>query len=64
MQYVGGVCDGNNLAATGLPVVDTLGVRGGLIHTDQEFVLLDSLVERAQLSTVILYNLAKQGGLK
>ena len=29
----GGCCDGNNLAAVGLPTVDTLGVRGGHIHT-------------------------------
>src|SRR5207245_8812367 len=25
----GGVCDGNNIAACGVPVVDTMGVRGG-----------------------------------
>ncbi len=25
----GGVCDGNNIAACGIPVVDTMGVRGG-----------------------------------
>ena len=63
-QPAGGVCDGNNLAECGLPVVDTLGVRGGLIHTDQEFIHLNSLTERSKLSAVILYNLAKQGGLK
>jgi glutamate carboxypeptidase len=55
----GGCCDGNNLAAAGLPVIDTLGVRGGLIHSDQEFVHVESLVERAQLSALLLMRLAR-----
>jgi glutamate carboxypeptidase len=54
----GGCSDGNNLAAAGLPNLDTLGVRGGSIHSDQEFVLLDSLVERAQLTALFLMKLA------
>lgn len=54
----GGCCDGNNLAAAGLPNIDTLGVRGGNIHSDSEFVLLDSLVERARLSSLLLLSLA------
>ncbi|WP_242604370.1 hydrolase [Legionella gresilensis] len=62
-QDSGGCCDGNNLAAQGLPVIDTLGVRGGNIHSQMEFVLIDSLVERAQLSTLLLRDLA-QGGLE
>jgi glutamate carboxypeptidase len=57
-QPSGGCCDGNNLAAAGLPVVDTLGVRGGAIHSDQEFMHADSLVERAQLSALLLLRLA------
>ncbi len=55
----GGVCDGNNLAAQGLPVVDTLGVRGGSIHSSDEFMLADSLLERAKLSALILMRLAQ-----
>lgn len=56
VQYkpTGGCCEGNNLAAAGLPNVDTLGVRGGDIHSDKEFVLVDSLVERAKLSALTL----------
>lgn len=54
----GGCCDGNNLWAYGLPNVDTLGVRGGNIHSDQEFVLLDSLPERAKLSALLLMRIA------
>lgn len=57
-QPTGGCCDGNNLAAAGLPNVDTLGVRGGAIHSDQEFIHLDSLVERAKLSALILMRAA------
>lgn len=57
-QATGGCCDGNNLAAHGLPNIDTLGVRGGHIHSDKEFVMLESLVERAQLSALLLMRLA------
>lgn len=59
----GGCCDGNNLAQNGLPVIDTLGVRGGHIHNAEEYILLDSLSERASLSTLVLLDLA-QGGLE
>lgn len=54
----GGVCEGNNLWASGCPNVDTLGVRGGDIHSDREFVKLSSLTERARLSAVVLMKLA------
>ena len=57
----GGVCDGNNIAACGVPVVDTMGVRGGAIHSDAEFLLTDSLIERAQLSALVLHRLATAG---
>jgi glutamate carboxypeptidase len=53
----GGCCDGNNLAATGLPVVDTLGVRGGDIHSSDEFLIAESLTERAQLVALLLMRL-------
>jgi glutamate carboxypeptidase len=54
----GGCCDGNNLASAGLPNVDNLGVRGGNIHSDQEYMHLDSLTERAKLSALFLMKLA------
>jgi glutamate carboxypeptidase len=54
----GGVCDGNRLAAAGLPAVDTLGVRGGAIHSAEEDLLTDSLTERAKLTALLLMNLA------
>jgi glutamate carboxypeptidase len=58
-QDSGGCCDGNNLSAHDLAVIDTLGVRGGKIHSEEEFILLDSLVERALLSTLLFLELAK-----
>jgi glutamate carboxypeptidase len=54
----GGVCEGNNLAASGCANVDTLGPRGGLIHSDQEYAILESFPERVALSLAILYGYA------
>ena len=50
----GGVCEGNNIFAAGVPNVDTLGVMGGRIHSDEEYVIMSSFVERAQLSALML----------
>ncbi len=58
-KATGGVCDGNNIAACGVPVVDTMGVRGGAIHSDQEYLILASLAERAALSALTLSRLAE-----
>jgi glutamate carboxypeptidase len=54
----GGCCDGNNLAAHGLPNLDNLGVVGGEIHSDREFMRYSSLAERAKLSALLLLRLA------
>lgn len=54
----GGACDGNNLYSHGLPNVDTLGVIGGNIHSEDEFMRVDSLTSRAQLSALLLMQLA------
>ncbi|RVT41135.1 hydrolase [Sphingobium algorifonticola] len=54
----GGVCDGNNIAACGVPVVDTMGARGGSIHSAEEYLLTESLPERAALSALALMRLA------
>lgn len=60
-QATGGVCDGNNIAAIGVPVVDTMGARGGAIHSSDEFLLIDSLAERAGLSTLTIMRIAERG---
>jgi len=57
-QSTGGVCDGNNIAACGVPVIDTMGVRGGSIHSMEEFLIVDSLSERAALSALTILRLA------
>lgn len=54
----GGVCEGNNIFAAGVPNVDTLGVMGGRIHSDEEYVVMSSFVERAQLSGLLLNRFA------
>jgi len=58
-QPSGGVCDGNNIAACGVPVVDTMGVRGGKIHSPEEYLIVDSLAERAALSALTILRLAE-----
>lgn len=57
-QSTGGVCDGNNIAACGVPVVDTMGVRGGAIHSPDEYLIVPSLAERAALSARVIERLA------
>ncbi len=57
----GGVCDGNILQDAGLPTIDTLGVRGGGLHTPQEWIEIPSLVERAQLLAILIARLGAGG---
>ncbi|MBY0310835.1 MAG: M20/M25/M40 family metallo-hydrolase [Phycisphaerales bacterium] len=45
----GGVCDGNLMQAAGLTTLDTLGVKGGGLHTTSEWIDLSTLVPRCQL---------------
>ena len=50
----GGVCDGNILQDAGLATIDTLGVRGGGLHTSGEWIELASLVERCALLALVI----------
>ena len=61
-ESTGGVCDGNNLQAAGLPTLDTLGVRGGNLHREDEFVELATLPARAALLAITLLR-ASEGRL-
>ncbi len=56
----GGVCDGNILQDAGLPTIDTLGVRGGGLHTHHEWIELASLTERATLLACLLERLSHE----
>ena len=58
-RATGGVCDGNNIADCGIPVVDTMGVRGDAIHSADEILIVDSLAERARLSALTVLRLAE-----
>lgn len=60
-RATGGVCDGNTIAACGVPVIDTMGVRGGAIHSSDEYLIVDSLAERAALSAVTILRIAEKG---
>lgn len=62
-KATGGVCDGNNIAACGVPVVDTMGARGGAIHSQEEFLIPDSLPERAALSALTILRILEKGGV-
>lgn len=58
-RATGGVCDGNNLSQSGLPNVDTLGVRGGDIHSIKEYMVIASLAERTKFVALILMRMAQ-----
>jgi glutamate carboxypeptidase len=60
-RATGGVCDGNNIAACGVPVVDTMGARGGAIHSPDEYLIPESLAERAALSAVTILRIIEKG---
>jgi glutamate carboxypeptidase len=54
----GGACDGNKLAALGLPNLDSLGPVGGNLHGGDEWMQIASLAERAQLTALLLMKFA------
>ena len=51
---VGGGSDGNFTAALGIPTLDGLGVVGGGAHSDDEHVLVDTLVDRVRLIAALV----------
>jgi glutamate carboxypeptidase len=59
---VGGGSDANTIAAEGALVMDGLGPVGGGFHSDEEWVDLTSIVERATLCALFLRRLWKRAG--
>jgi glutamate carboxypeptidase len=55
---VGGGSDGNFTGSIGIPTLDGLGPRGAGFHTEEEHVLLDSLVPRARLLAGLMTSLS------
>jgi len=55
-----GVTDGSIMAEVGLPTLDSMGVRGGGAHTENEYIELASLSERATIAALLLRQLARE----
>ena len=53
----GGGSDSNFTGALGLPTLDSIGVRGGGLHTLGEYIEIDSLPERARLAAALMMRL-------
>jgi len=53
-EYRSGVSDANLIAARNVPVLDGLGPVGALDHSEKEYMLKHSLVERTKLFTLTL----------
>jgi glutamate carboxypeptidase len=54
---VGGASDGNFVGALGVPVLDGLGIAGDGAHTLHEHIMIDHIVHRAMLVTMLLSRL-------
>ena len=54
LTHTGGCSDGNYTAALGIPTIDAMGVRGGSVHSKDEFIELDSIVPNLHLICEIL----------
>jgi acetylornithine deacetylase/succinyl-diaminopimelate desuccinylase-like protein len=50
------------IAACGIPVVDIMDARAGTIHSAEEFLIVESLAERARPSALTMIRIA-QGGM-
>ncbi len=50
----GGGSDGNLVSAFGTPVLDGMGPVGGLVHSDEEYLELDTLTQRCKLLALTL----------
>ena len=59
-KLTGGASDGNFVSGLGVPTLDSLGAVGGGNHSDQEYIELSTLVERAQVLAGGLTELASK----
>lgn len=58
-KATGGACDGNKLAAAGLPNIDSMGPEGGNLHDPAEFVIPESFIPKAKLTALVLSQAAR-----
>jgi len=56
-QYFGGGSDGNYTSAEGIPTIDSLGPIGELEHTDDEYVIVESIFSRTIMLGLFLIEL-------
>ena len=57
-QAVGGGSDANLTSAIGIPTLDGLGPIGGALHSDDEWLQLDSIAPRIQLLAKVIEKIA------
>lgn len=49
--------DAADVTAVGIPCLDSLGPRGGNVHSKDEYAILTSMAEAARRIAVIIFNL-------
>lgn len=54
LTSTGGGSDGNFTAALGIPTIDGMGPRGGRVHSEEEYLCLDSIVPNITLLVEIM----------
>ena len=57
---VGGGSDGNFTAAIGVPTLDGLGAVGGGAHADHEYVVVDTMPDRARLIAGLVERICRE----
>lgn len=60
-RNTGGASDGNKLSGIGIPNVDTMGPAGNFLHSDKEYLVISSLVQRAKLTAAVMMQIAEHG---
>lgn len=58
-KEVGGGSDANNTAILGVPTLDGLGPIGAGFHSDQEYLLLESIEPRIKMLMRVLEKIAQ-----
>ena len=59
-RYCGGGSDGNYTSAEGIPTIDSLGPIGEFEHTDDEYIVLETLFSRACLLALFIRELTEK----
>lgn len=59
-QYFGGGSDGNYTSAEGIPTIDSVGPIGEFEHTDDEYVIVESIFSRTIMLGLFLIELTRK----